>query len=351
MVLVALPDSAGSGLIDKPKEQIDDMVSQTKLFTKAQLSRVANLVSDGISQLRGAAAPRLQLELLMARLVTIEVTEDLAERVKKLEFGGAATNVRPSAMRAASAQEQQSVPPSPAPTTAAAPTQTTPTQATTTHASASEVPAPEATASTPPSAPAPVATTAPVASTPPARPTSSTPPPRKPSQVRGNTVEEPKAPETEAVSTTPASASIEPTVAQVTGNVTLENLRNSWPMVMEALKEKGRVAWMMLAESTPLSIDGNILTIAMKDAGAVKNFTGSSHPQLLQLVLQEVMKIDVRIQAAYDPNTSAPSKKTIADASGMADASPDDAVSKTADAVSLLTALGGTVTSETPRES
>jgi hypothetical protein len=122
-------------------------------------------------------------------------------------------------------------------------------------------------------------------------------------------------------------------------------------MILEAVKAQRRVVWMQLTDSMPLSLsaDGS-LSVGFKDIGTVKAFGNNGNDKTLQLVLQEVMKIDVRIQAVFEPNAVAPQAKSIAETSGMEDASPEDAVTKTSDAVSLLTALGGTVTSETPRE-
>lgn len=97
LIILQVPDSATSGLFDIPDEQVTELVETAKLFTYSQLVRVADLVNSGLSELRGAASPRLQLELLVARLVTPEVTQDLADRVSKLEQGGGVTFQRPAA--------------------------------------------------------------------------------------------------------------------------------------------------------------------------------------------------------------------------------------------------------------
>ncbi|TAJ41223.1 MAG: DNA polymerase III subunit gamma and tau, partial [Chitinophagaceae bacterium] len=69
VVLHEVPEAADQGLIDAPDNVIATMKEQSARLGLAQLSRAADLVSVGLSELKGATAPRLQLELLMARLL------------------------------------------------------------------------------------------------------------------------------------------------------------------------------------------------------------------------------------------------------------------------------------------
>jgi DNA polymerase III subunit gamma/tau len=64
VVLHEVPDAVEAGLLDAPDVQIATMRAQTERLGLAQLSRAADLVSTGLSELKGATAPRLQLELL-----------------------------------------------------------------------------------------------------------------------------------------------------------------------------------------------------------------------------------------------------------------------------------------------
>ncbi len=69
VVLHQVPDAVEAGLIDAPDARVAAMRAQTDSLGLGQLSRAADLVSTGLTELKGATAPRLQLELLCARLL------------------------------------------------------------------------------------------------------------------------------------------------------------------------------------------------------------------------------------------------------------------------------------------
>ena len=75
-------------MIDGPAERVAELSEQASRFGPGALTRNAELVSKGLSELKGATAPRLQLELLAARLVLPAADsgpESLVARVEKLE--------------------------------------------------------------------------------------------------------------------------------------------------------------------------------------------------------------------------------------------------------------------------
>ncbi|MFJ7340540.1 DNA polymerase III subunit gamma and tau [Streptomyces sp. NPDC101110] len=69
VILSAVPDAAEKGLIDAPADVIDRMQAQAGTFGPAELSRAADLVNEGLTEMRGANSPRLQLELICARVL------------------------------------------------------------------------------------------------------------------------------------------------------------------------------------------------------------------------------------------------------------------------------------------
>jgi len=81
VVIKNVPDATTSGLLDVPEHRLEAMVAQAGRFSTAELSRAAGLVSDGLSELKGATAPRLQLELLCARLALPERTTEALDIV------------------------------------------------------------------------------------------------------------------------------------------------------------------------------------------------------------------------------------------------------------------------------
>ncbi len=69
VIVAAVPDAPATGLIDVPQDQAERLVAQAARFGKAELSRAADLVATGLTEMRGATAPRLLLELICARVL------------------------------------------------------------------------------------------------------------------------------------------------------------------------------------------------------------------------------------------------------------------------------------------
>lgn len=69
VILAAVPDAAEKGLIDAPVDVVERMQAQAGVFGAAELSRSADLVNEGLTEMRGATSPRLQLELICARVL------------------------------------------------------------------------------------------------------------------------------------------------------------------------------------------------------------------------------------------------------------------------------------------
>jgi DNA polymerase-3 subunit gamma/tau len=301
VVVTQVPDAATSGLFDIPNEQIDDLVSQAKLFTPAQLVRVADLVSSGLSELRGAASPKLQLELLAARLVTNEVTQDLINRVEKLEQDGPrVSNSAPVPVRARVAAEQ---------------------------------PVTQQTETPIESAPA-------AAKTPPPRPkVSTTPAPMKPSQVT-------------AAATQKAEEESAEAPATLTGPVSFEQIRDAWPAILQTLGGQSRVAGIVMVDTAPVSFgEDKVLAVAFPNSNTMNNAVKSGHDDRLRLVIQNLFHVDVRIDPTVDPNRAQPAKSKKVAATDAGEASPDDETTPTRSSIDIITSsLGGQVISESSRE-
>ncbi|MEY9857674.1 DNA polymerase-3 subunit gamma/tau [Catenulispora sp. GAS73] len=92
VVLNAVTDAgAARALIDVPDDQFERMSAQARAFGAAELSRAADLVNTGLTEMRGATAPRLQLELVCARVLlpgADDAEQGLAARVDRLERRG-----------------------------------------------------------------------------------------------------------------------------------------------------------------------------------------------------------------------------------------------------------------------
>ena len=91
IVLQSIPGAAESGLIHAPEDVIATEVEQASRIGAAELSRAGELVNRALSDIKGATAPRLQLELLMAKLLlpaTDDSTDGLRVRLEQLERTG-----------------------------------------------------------------------------------------------------------------------------------------------------------------------------------------------------------------------------------------------------------------------
>jgi DNA polymerase-3 subunit gamma/tau len=109
MIVNALGEvSANSILRDMPDDQLERMRSQADRIGTASLSRAADIAAQGLTEMRGATAPRLILELICGRILlpVSDATESglLAriERLERVENIAPMPTVAPSAPKVAS---------------------------------------------------------------------------------------------------------------------------------------------------------------------------------------------------------------------------------------------------------
>ncbi len=315
VVVTQVPDSASSGLFDIPAEQIEDLEKQAKLFTAAQLVRVADLVSSGLSELRGAAAPRLQLELLAARLVIPAVSQDLEERVANLEKGGTVASVRPSANREPVVTSE---------TTVAAPQKET------------AVAEPTQQIAPPPGRPVTVTPVKTVAPAPASKPAAA--PPLKPSQV----------------TSAPAvvEADVSASAPKALGELTIEQIKHAWPAVVANIQEQSKVSHMLIRDTSPLSIGSDgVLAVAFTNANNIQGATLGGHDLRLATAVLEVLKAEVRIEFVLDGTRATVKEIIMEESTDSGDASPDDESIPERSAIDMVTnIMGGKIIGESPRE-
>ena len=307
IVLSAIPGDEALAILDAPDSEIEVMRRQVAGLTLPELSRAADLVSDGLTQLRGATAPRLHLELLAARLLlpsSDSSAAGLAVRVDRLERGAtpAAPAPRAAAPRASAPEPEPATEPESEPTSASKPA-----------ASRSEKPARAAAASPPP-------------------------PPRM-SQVLPSAAGE-STPQAEVSSETAAAP------ATTSGStVSLADVTTMWPAILEGLKSMSRVAWMVFSDSRPLSLDAGVLAVGVPEESKVRNARASGHAERLRQVIIDVMHADVQVDVVATGSSPAPASAEAApsDEPSLEDSDSDDDVSGEALA---MRELGATVIGE-----
>ncbi|MFF9198742.1 DNA polymerase III subunit gamma and tau [Streptomyces sp. NPDC014779] len=294
VILAAVPDAAEKGLVDAPVDVIERMQAQASVFGAAELSRAADLVNAGLTEMRGATSPRLQLELICARVLLPAAFDDersLQARLDRLERGAAAappaavfTTSSPAPQMGYVPTAEAHVPP-PAPAPQAPAPAPAPVQQPPAHAPA---PAPQAAAPQPgawPGAARPGGGAAPGAwpGAAPAAPAPA-PAPAPPQQA--------PAPQGGAPSGDMAAGA-----AQV---------RTMWPQILEAVKNRRRFTWILLSQNAQVAgFDGTTLQLGFLNAGARDNFASSGSEDVLKAALAEQFNVHWRVEAIVDPSGGA----------------------------------------------
>jgi DNA polymerase-3 subunit gamma/tau len=89
MIVDALKDSTANSILrDMPDDQMERMRNQASRIGSANLSRAADIAAEGLTQMRGATAPRLMLELICGRILLPigDSTESgMLSRIERLE--------------------------------------------------------------------------------------------------------------------------------------------------------------------------------------------------------------------------------------------------------------------------
>ncbi|MFE1091703.1 DNA polymerase III subunit gamma and tau [Streptomyces albidoflavus] len=293
VILAAVPDAAEKGLIDAPADLVERMQAQASVFGAAELSRAADLVNEGLTEMRGATSPRLQLELICARVLLPAAYDDersTLARLERLERSGppaqAAAPLAPQAYAPAQPQVPQA-PPAPAP--APAPQQSAPP------APAPDAPladaAPARPGAWPGSAPPGSGAPAPAARRPGGWPTAGAgagPAGPGPQQA------EPQGPGRPQGQAQPQAAPATPPPGAV-------DARALWPNVLEAVKNRRRFTWILLSQNAHVAgFDGTTLQLGFLNAGARDNFASSGSEDVLKQALSEEFQVSWKIETVID---------------------------------------------------
>jgi DNA polymerase III subunit gamma/tau len=126
IIVGAVKENASHVLRDFPEDQLERMRTQANLIGAATLIRAADITSLGLTEMRGATAPRLILELICGRIL-LPTGDDTAviARIERLERG---VNLFGSAPAVASAPPVQVTSAPPVQVTSAPPVQVAPNE-------------------------------------------------------------------------------------------------------------------------------------------------------------------------------------------------------------------------------
>ncbi|CAH9416722.1 DNA polymerase III subunits gamma and tau (EC [Streptomyces globisporus] len=335
VILAAVPDAGEKGLIDAPVDVVERMQAQASVFGAAELSRAADLVNDGLTEMRGATSPRLQVELICARVLLPAAYDDersLQARLDRLERGASAAAAGAFAAPPVGAAPIGYVP---GPDAHAAPGPAGPDAA----RAAVRGEAPPAAPAAHAPAPAAPAAYAPAPAEPaPQAPSSAAPEPRQrpgswpaaagagsgagPGAGPGAgdqarrpggwpTASAPGSGPAPAATPPPAAAPVAPAApaapAAPEGGQTMAQgaaqVRNMWPDILEAVKNRRRFTWILLSQNAQVAgFDGTTLQLGFLNAGARDNFASSGSEEVLKQALAERFNAQWRIEAVIDPS-------------------------------------------------
>jgi DNA polymerase-3 subunit gamma/tau len=320
IVVAAVPDGAAAVLRGLPQDQLDRMRTQAAAFGAGALSRAADVVNAGLTEMTGATAPRLQLELIAARVLLPGAAgeQGYAARLDRLErrldVGGVPSAARPQTAGAnAETRQPEPVPTPVAPVVAdAGPSgreRTTPGG----QAGGDALPHP----AEPPAAPtreaAPPAGPAPAWG--PNAPTSA------PAQAWGPGVSGPgspaaspepeptRAPGVAAAGTAPAAqpSTTPPPPARGPGGVDTAALRRAWPDVLGKVFTMRRTSWTLLSAHAQIAdYDGATVTLAVGTPGLLATLSQGPHTEIVRQALIDVLGVDARVVGRVDDSGSGP---------------------------------------------
>ena len=278
--------NANSILRELPDDQLERMRTQATNIGAANLSRCADIAAEGLTQMRGATAPRLILELICGRMLLPggDNTEvGMLSRIERLERVENITTTTP-------------------PSQAATPT----------------------VAKTKVDAQVPAETS-------------------KETVGGGDTKE--AFPESPSQAVSVKSEKV-PESPKVTSNqpIDIAGLRRLWPDVIENVKKRRRLTWSLLSASAQIvAIDEKLITIGIVNAGARDSFVRSESDEILHQAFIEIVGIDRKIEVVVDASidtTSTPEARAV-----RKDEAPSDK-NLLSGAALLAAELGATVINE-----
>jgi DNA polymerase-3 subunit gamma/tau len=289
--------NANSILRGLPDDQLERMRTQSTNIGAANLSRCADIASEGLTQMRGATAPRLILELICGRMLLPGGDNSEAGLLSRIERLERVENIST---------------PTPAPAKTTAPT------------------------------PTPKVEDAPKAADKPA--------------AKVKVVEEVATPKAVVKEETVGGGDSKeafpeaPSQAVSSANKTFDiaGLRRLWPDVIENVKKRRRLTWSLLSASAQIvAVDEKLITIGIVNAGARDSFVRSESDEILRQAFIEIVGIDRKIEVVVDASidtTSTPEARAV-----RKDEAPSDK-NLLSGAALLAAELGATVISEKNKE-
>lgn len=309
LILAVAGDQAQAALGSLPVDQLERMQVQARALGAGQLSRCADMCAAALGTMVGATSPRLQLELLMARLLVVGLAQPTTAP-RSLPGGGsqgaagaqgqdgvgrASVGSGREAARAALQRANMAIP-----VLAEAPSgpgvgggvgMNVPV--------APNAPAaPGVPGSVPgtPSVPAGPSAASAASSAPAARSAAGAGPATAGSATAGS------AAQTRSAAQAANSAAVRPAQGLGAGSTSpSELIRNRWGEVLAKVKAASRVTNALVgANAQPGKVSGETFTLIFASPGLVRSFNSGRHPQVVAGALYEALGLRLQVQAVSD---------------------------------------------------
>ena len=291
--------NANSILRELPDDQLERMRVQAQNIGQASLSRAADIAAEGLTQMRGATAPRLILELICGRiLLPMGDTSEagLLARIERLERVG---NIAQGSDTSSNSEAQKPQTPD------------TSSNSLRSHTLLSQSSSSSETVI------------------------------NKEDYVSAATAEAKKEAPVKVAKEAAAPAAAKPKI----DTMDVAGLRRLWPDVIENVKKRRRLTWSLLSASAQiLGVDEKNITIGIVNPGARDSFVRSESDEILRQAFIEVVGLDRKIEVTVDPSidvTSTPEARAVRTSEAPTDKT------QLSGAALLAAELGATVISET----
>ncbi|WP_114907430.1 DNA polymerase III subunit gamma and tau [Ornithinimicrobium murale] len=303
IIVAAVGERAGGLLRGMPTDQVERLRQQASLYGPSTLTRCADVVSRGLSEMTGAVSYRLHLELICARLLLPAAAgeDGYAARLDRIERrlaagpGGAPAAAQQPPQRS---EQPEAVAP---PRGAAAPQPTAPVQAAPVQEPQPSQAPPAQTAQPTQAPPAqePQPTQAPPAQE--LQPTQA-PPVQTPQSAPGPAAPGPAAAAPQAPPAGPPQQPVAPSAGGAPGSLDTEAVRRSWPEILDKVKEIRRVTWTLVSvNSTVLDYDGQRVLLGLSSEGLATTFNQGVHAEVVRQGLVDAIGLDARVEGTASP--------------------------------------------------
>lgn len=312
LILAVAGDQAQAALGSLPVDQLERMQVQARALGAGQLSRCADMCAAALGTMVGATSPRLQLELLMARLLVVGLAQpttaprslpgggsqgvvgaqgqDGAGRAGRASEGSGREAARAALQRANMAIPVLAEAPS-GPGVGGGVGMNVPV-------APSAPAAPSVPGSVPgtPSVPAGPSAASAASSAPAARSAAGAGPATAGSATAGS------AAQTRSAAQAANSAAVRPAQGPGAGSSSpSELIRNRWGEVLAKVKAASRVTNALVgANAQPGKVSGETFTLIFASPGLVRSFNSGRHPQVVAGALYEALGLRLQVQAVSD---------------------------------------------------